>query len=79
MRQSNVLLLGSFGLTLIDCGTRPNVKKQKEGESILDYYRRLFKVCSSAGFKDEKLDMLFRYNLLPCIRSEMPKGEMQLG
>ena len=23
--------------------------------------------------------MLFRTNLLPCIRSEMPKGEMQWG
>ena len=53
--------------------------KQKEGESILDYYRRLSKVCFSAGFRIERIHMLFRTNLLPCIRSEMPKGEMQLG
>ena len=52
---------------------------QKEGESILDYYLRLSKVCFSAGFSVERLHMLFRTNLLPCIRSEMPKGEMQLG
>ena len=52
---------------------------QKEGESVWDFYKRLSKVCSSAGFSNERLHMLFRTNLLPCIRSEMPKGEMQLG
>ena len=53
--------------------------QQKEGESILEYYRRLFNVCFSAGFSIERIHMLFRTNLLPCIRSEMPRGEMQLG
>ena len=73
------LIIRKFGPDTDRIWDQAKSTNQKEGESILDYYRRLFKVCFSAGFSIERIHMLFRTNLLPCIRSEMPKGEMQLG
>ena len=73
------LIIRKFGPDTDRLWDQSKSTMQKEGESILDYYRRLFKVCFSAGFSIERIHMLFRTNLLPCIRSEMPKGDMQLG
>ena len=73
------LIIRKFGPNTDRIWDQAKSTKQKEGESVLEYYRRLFKVCFSAGFSIERIHMLFRTNLLPCIRSEMPKGEMQLG
>ena len=73
------LIVRKFGPDTDRLWDQAKSTQQKEGESILDYYRRLFKVCFSAGISIERIHMLFRTNLLPCIRSEMPKGEMQLG
>ena len=73
------LIIRKFGPDTDRLWDQAKSTMQKEGESILDYYLILSKVCFSAGFRVERLHMLFRTNLLPCIRSEMPKGEMQLG
>ena len=73
------LIVRKFGPDTDRIWDQAKSTNQKEGESVWDFYKRLSKVCSSAGFSNERLHMLFRTNLLPCIRSEMPKGEMQLG
>ena len=73
------LIIRKFGPDTDRLWDQAKSTNQKEGESVWDFYKRLSKVCSSAGFSNERLHMLFRTTLLPCIRSEMPKGEMQLG
>ena len=73
------LIIRKFGPDTDRIWDQAKSTNQKEGESVWDFYKRLSKVCSSAGFSIERIHMLFRTNLLPCIRSEMPKGEMQLG
>ena len=73
------LIIRKFGPDTDRLWDQAKSTNQKEGESVWDFYKRLSKVCFSAGFRVERLHILFRTNLLPCIRSEMPKGEMQLG
>ena len=73
------LIVRKFGPDTDRLWDQAKSTNQKEGESVWDFYKRLSKVCSSAGFSNERLHMLFKTNLLPCIRSEMPKREMRLG
>ena len=56
--------------------------KQKAGEKPLDYYKRLFKAFEAAGIEDKKKRInLFKENLLPDIRTELPDfdEDVQIG